>query len=205
MKDRNILVIGNSSIDNVLKADNIFHQSISGGNSFHASMAAGIISKNVAILTNVPANYPKTYLNQLRKHGIDISFLSIKNINVEWEELFVYQENGDRSDGMYINLQTDMDGKELTENQVKALLESARSDVYSYQDFRQEHVPDIESIPNNWDITSVHLAPTSLSVHEKVLSMDIPIKTLDPGRYLLELDYDEIKALVSKNDGLCSK
>lgn len=198
MNTSKILVIGNSSIDNVLKADNIFHQSISGGNSFHASMAAGIISQHVAILTNIPANYPKRYIDQLHDHGIDISLLSIKKTPVEWEELFVYQENGDRSDGIFINIHTDMDKKELTEDQVRELLDSARTDVYSYQDFRQEYVPDIETIPNDWDIASVHLAPTSLSVHEQVLAMDIPIKTLDPGKYLLELTYEQIKALVSK-------
>lgn len=198
MKKKCLLIIGNSSIDNVLTKDKIFHQSISGGNSLHASMAAKIISENVSVLTNVPANFPKKYIDKLIEHGIDTSLINRVDKKIDWQELFLYDENGDRIDNLFINLDENLDGVKLNDNQVKKLIKDSKIDVYSYNNFREDNAPNICLIPKDWKIESVHLAPTDFYVHKYVLSMDIPIKTLDPGKYLINLNYEEVKDLVSK-------
>ena len=50
----------------------------------------------------------------------------------------------------------------------------------------------IDTIPKEWKVQSLHIAPQLLAVHKKAISTTIPIKTLDPGHYLKDLSYSEI-------------
>ena len=83
-----IVIMGNCSIDNIIKADGTYHQHVCGGNSFHAAMAAGIIANNVSILVNVPENFPQRFIDDLNQHGIDTSLIKRREKSVIWEELF---------------------------------------------------------------------------------------------------------------------
>lgn len=199
MNEGRIVVLGNSSIDDIVTADGVFHQNVCGGNCFHASMAAGIMSDKVAILANVPENFPRENIDKLRRHGIDTSLLKVQSKAVEYQELFVYQENGDRIDGLFLNLDSSLDGKRISPQKRDELLAASRTDVYSYKDFRNEFPPDPGSIPQDWNVLAMHIAPTALAVHEKALSMDVPIKTLDPGRYLVGMPYGDVVDLVSRS------
>lgn len=192
-----LLIVGNSSIDNIVMSDGLFHQNACGGNCFHASMAAGILVDNVAVLANVPSNFPISYKAKLDSHGIDTSLLRFTDRKVDWSELFIYKEAGDRDDGMFISVLEDIDGTYLTDRKIEQLKNSCRPDIYSYRNFREEFPPDIAVIPADWNIVSLHLAPTALAVHKRALLMDVPIKTLDPGRYLVGMPYSEVQELVS--------
>ncbi len=197
MKER-IVFAGNSSIDNVITSDGVFHQGVCGGNCFHASMAASILSDKVAILANIPGNYPESNAEALRKQGIDTACLVRRDKAVAWNELFAYQENGDRIDGIFVDLDHDLDGKVLSRGEIDALIGSSRNDYYTYNDFRLEYPPVKEMLPSGWDIKAIHLAPAPLSSHLGFLSLDIPLKTLDPGKYLIGMPYADVLDLIRR-------
>ena len=184
---------GNSSIDNVITSDGVFHQNTCGGNCFHAAMAARILSEEnrVAILSSVPENFPESIITSLNEHGIDTSLITHESEKVEWNELFVYGADGERRDGIFISLRSDLDGKVLSADEKKRLL-SQKYDDYTYADFRRDHVPDISLIPAEWNVISLHLAPSTLSAHKAFLEKRYPLVTLDPGRYLVGMKYDDV-------------
>lgn len=197
MKDR-IVIVGNSSIDNVITSDGVFHQSVCGGNCFHAAMAAGILSDKVSIITNIPNNYPEGNIVALEKHGVDVSCIRRKEKEVFLTELFVYEKNGDRKDGIFVNMTKNIDGQKLSENEVLKMITSDKSDSYTYNDFHVEYAPSIESISPDWNIRSLHLAPTTFSSFLSFLSLDVPIKTVDPGRFLIGMNYEDIIDIIKK-------
>lgn len=192
------LIVGNSSIDNVIFPDGTFYRGICGGNGFHSSMAASILSKDVALLSTVPSNFPLKYLKKLSASGIDISGVAICDKSVECEELFVYESNGDRQDGIFIcKGMLDELPDMLSHIAVKKLC-SCDAKGYSFKDFHNEFKPNARTIPAEWDIRSVHLAPTALDVCISFLDMKIETKTLDPGKYLIGMQYERVVELVSK-------
>lgn len=192
------LIVGNSSVDNVIFPDGTLCRSVCGGNGFHASMAASILSNDVALLSTVPSNFPFEYLTKLSAIGIDISRVVICNKPVECEELFVYESNGDRLDGIFIRKEIldDLPGM-LSPIAVKKLC-SYDAEGYSFKNFHDEFKPDAKTIPAEWGIRSVHLAPTALDVCISFLDMKIDTKILDPGKYLMGMKYGDVVELVSK-------
>lgn len=194
-----ILVVGNSTVDDVITADGHFYKSICGGNSIHASMAASRIADNVALLTVVPRNFPKKYLNDLKRQNIDTSAVKVADRDVLLEELFIYEKNGDRRDGLYLNPEDVPSEEFLTREQIEEYASTHEPGGYSFGDLHRDYKPDLDDIDSNWNVISVHLAPTDLSVHKRfALREDIKIKTLDPGRYLIGMDYSEVMDLISK-------
>ena len=192
-----IVIMGNCSIDNIIKADGTYHQHVCGGNSFHAAMAAGIIADNVSILVNVPENFPQRFIDDLNQHGIDTSLIKRREKSVIWEELFIYRANGDREDGLFVNIKENLEGCCVSKEKLLSLSVPSSEKIYCYDDFRADYYPDIDTIPKEWKVQSLHIAPQLLAVHKKAISTTIPIKTLDPGHYLKDLSYSEILDIVS--------
>lgn len=203
MEKERVVVVGNSSIDSILTKESIFYKNVCGGNCFHASMAASVITDNVAIVTNIPYNYPEENIAKLKTNGIDTSLIKRRKESVECEELFIYKENGDRTDGLFINPHNYVNEKRLNREEIEALVNLASNDSYSYKDFRLQYEPCIDSFPSEWKIASVHIAPTTLVYSLKILNMDIPIITLDPGKYIQSMEYEKIKDMVKKSTVFC--
>ena len=131
---------GNSSIDNVITSDGVFHQNTCGGNCFHAAMAARILSEEnrVAILSSVPENFPESIITSLNEHGIDTSLITHESEKVEWNELFVYGADGERRDGIFISLRSDLDGKVLSADEKKRLLSQKYDVLQTEKNFNNE-------------------------------------------------------------------
>lgn len=192
------LVVGNSSLDNIVLSNGTFLRGVCGGNSFHAAMAASILSKDVAVLTAIPSNYPSIHLDRLSSRGVDVSMVKKCPKAVECEELFVYERNGDRRDNVFLDYNVlDALPLQLGLKEVDRLL-SLDCHGYSFKEFHDEFKPEFMDIPASWRLSSVHLAPTSLSVHKAFLGMNLGVVTLDPGRYLIGMPYEEVVDMVSR-------
>lgn len=201
--EQRILIIGDSSLDNIVTSDRLFYQHMGGGNCLHAAMGASRLSKNVVALCSVPSNFPSGILDELRKQGIDTSLIKVEEVKVDAEEFFFYSIGGDRKDGLFLDLHENWNGRQLSIAEIDYLKTAAQGEGYSYESFRETYPPDLLRVPNCWNVVSCHIAPTDPMVCRAALGMDIPIKTLDPGKYLRDMRYDEVVNLVSLATVFC--
>jgi len=196
------LVVGNSSIDNIIFADGTFYQHVCGGNAFQASVSASCFSQDVAILTVVPENFPQKYLEFLQKKGIDIAGVKTIAGNLLKEELFIYQKNGDRIDNIFIQFDKDWHLKRLDGKAIDFLISLAEGHLEkdSYKVFRETYRPSIDVLPPEWGYASIHIAPTKIESVFEALSLASDVKTLDPGSYVKTMGYDDVLDLVKATD-----
>lgn len=195
-----VLVIGNTSIDSVVMSSGDFYKSVCGGNGIHSSMAARTVyDGKVSLMTNIPANFPKKYVDSLIYNDIDLQYTKTCMQSVDYDELFVYQPNGERIDGIYIKGFDELDGKTLSSEQINLMLrESKKDNVYSFMEFRKENPLSLDSISYCHKFKAIHLAPTTYEIHVNATNLDADIITLDPGRYLIGMEYSKVVDLASK-------
>ncbi|MFI3256913.1 MAG: carbohydrate kinase family protein, partial [Spirochaetales bacterium] len=194
----NLIAVGNSSIDNIITPCRTLYPHVCGGNCFHSGIAASIMSDNVALLTSVPSNFPKKYLDSFQNMGIDTSCVRIVDAEVNFEELFVYEENGDRLDNLFLDKCFEFKTTDLSDVDIALITSQSVKEQYTYANFRNDFAVDIQSLNPVWNIESVHLAPTKFESHYSFLMHGFPFITLDPGSYIKDLQYDEIIDIVKK-------
>lgn len=196
------LVVGNSSIDNIVASDGTFYQHVCGGNAFQASVSASCFSQEVAILTVVPENFPLKYLAFLQKKGIDITGVKKIKGDLLKEELFIYQKNGDRIDNIFIQFDKDWHLEKLDSKAIDSLIFLAEENLGedSYKVFRDTYRPSIGLLPSEWEYASIHIAPTKIESVLEALSLSSNVKTLDPGGYIKTMGYDEVLDVVKATD-----
>ncbi|MBM3525772.1 MAG: carbohydrate kinase family protein, partial [Alphaproteobacteria bacterium] len=94
------LVAGGIIIDNVVAADGAVHRALMGGNAVHAAVGAWLWTDAVAVVGNVPADYPRALLDQLGT-AIDINAIATVDATVEASEWFLYRADGSRVDRLH--------------------------------------------------------------------------------------------------------
>ncbi len=202
MMVRKNLVVGNSSIDNIVASDGTFYQHVCGGNAFQASLSASCFSQEVAILTVVPENFPSRYLAFLQEKGIDITGVKKIKGDLLKEELFIYQKNGDRLDNIFIQFDKDWHLQRLDGEAIDSLISLAEENLGedSYKIFRDTYRPSVGLLPLEWEYASIHIAPTKIESVLEVLSLPSDVKTLDPGGYIKAMAYDDVLDIVKATD-----
>ncbi len=188
----NLVTVGNSSIDNIITPSRTFYPHVCGGNCFHSGIAASILNENVALLTCVPSNFPSKYLELFGEAGVETSSIKVVDVEVNYEELFIYEENGDRIDNLFLDKDFEFRTTNLTDEDVAFIKTNVIENQYTYSNFRSEFAVDSESLDASWDVKSVHLAPTNFESHYSFLKKGFSLITLDPGAYLKKLKYDEV-------------
>lgn len=197
MQDK-VVIVGNASIDSVVTEDGVLYPNLLGGNAFHASMSASIFNKNVGTLAVIPRNFPKESFALFTPRGVDLSALVEAEEDIEAVELFIYNAQGDRKE-LFVRLDQTLQGpKHLTKEAYEALNNNKIEEgLFSFSEFRKTHRIHGHSIPKDWNVLSMHLAPTSLETHLECIALGSPIITLDPGAYLKTMDLADVIKLIN--------
>jgi sugar/nucleoside kinase (ribokinase family) len=197
-----LFTAGGVIIDNVVAANGTVHQNAMGGNAVYSAAGARLWLDDVGIVAVVPKNYPKHWLDELGRSGIDVAGISVVDRSVECTEWFFYRSDGSRVDHLYAAPGTyqafGLIGSRLTRAQAAAFEAHLRSLASSgsvnrndFASFRCDHPVRYTDVPTDFRFArGVHLAPNApaaqLSMARQLHAPDRQI-SLDPGSNAAEI------------------
>ena len=205
------ITIGNLNIDNIIRHDGAFSLAQAGGNALYSAIGAHIWSWEVGIVSSIPHNYPLTWLDELRKAGIDLSGVHRSELTVKLEEWFFYQADGSRIDHIYaprdcfpdLNIQN----RRLSPNEIEALLVAIKKGSYeglSFGEFRRLNPLTIDLIPQKYyAIHGCHIAPNTYESQLKIarhMKTHNILTSLDLAKYPNGLEEARLKSLLENVD-----
>ncbi|MBL8702347.1 MAG: carbohydrate kinase family protein [Alphaproteobacteria bacterium] len=201
------LVAGGIIIDNVVAADGAVHRALMGGNAVHAAVGARLWTDSVAVIGNVPADYPATLLDQLGT-AIDIGAIATAEEKVEASEWFLYRADGSRIDRLHAPAdayqKAGFGGDRLSPAQMRrweSVLRAQPVGGADFGSFRRRHPVRPEQIPSG--ARALHLGPSPPAVQAALVAQarrhGTPV-TLDPGFHAASLSVAELQAFLDTVD-----
>jgi ribokinase len=206
-----IFTAGGIIVDNVVAADGTVHLETMGGNAVYSAAGARLWRERVGIVGVVPENYPRHWLDRLRRAGIDTRGVTVLPERVETSEWFFYRPDGSRTDQLHaepgafeaFGLAEPRIGRDEArrfEEHLRARPKPGRS----YAEFRGDHPVTPAHVPAAfWRAAGIHLGPNrqdaqaALARRARRAGAQV---SLDPGAHAEALARDGLPALLSAVD-----
>ena len=193
-----LFTAGGIIIDNVVAADGTVHQDVMGGNAVYSAAGARLWLDDVGIVAVVPQNYPRRWLDELGRSGIDTGGITVVDQSVERPEWFFYRNDGSRADHLYAAPGTyeafGLTGSKLTAAEAAAFETHLRSLPVGGNDFaafRRDHPVRDTHVPSEFrSAQGVHLAPNMPAAqHAMARDLHAPGRKIcfDPGSNAAEI------------------
>ena len=93
-----LVVGGGMRVDYLITHEGEAHTGLIGGNAVYAAVGAALWHDDTALWGRIGKNYPRTWLNNLAKHGIQLD--GVKEIHGEHDHrtFYAYTPEGERDD-----------------------------------------------------------------------------------------------------------
>jgi ribokinase len=206
---------GGINIDNVVAANSQVYLNQLGGNAVYSSVSCSLWSEEVAVVGNIPQNFPQEQSKRLGDMGFNTDGIRTKETSVELFEWFIYNHDGSRRDRIFLAadsplpwLKDKQHGDCLSSQEYNELLDSfvssERSTCTTFTRFRHLHPIRGSQVSISSDsILGCHLAPSELKVHEELIAhfrASSTVVTLDPGPYVQNIELHRLTNLLNGID-----
>ncbi len=197
-----IVTTGGLRVDYLITRDGYANNGIMGGNALYSAVGASLWSDAVGIWSRIGENYPRQWLAQMHKTGIDTRGIVRTAGNQEHRTFYAYTPDGSRQDTNpeihYARINEPLpDGLAGYVNSTPAQDQLGESDPLSVE---------AQDWPEHYgNVSAIHLAPMPIRCHldlpEFLRQRGVSFISLDPGeRYMIPTLVDSIAEVVSKID-----
>lgn len=208
-----VFASGGIIVDNVVAADGTVHLETMGGNAVYAAAGAKLWLGNVGILSVVPANYPRGWLERLAATGLDTAGITVVDEMVEASEWFFYRPDGARADHLHAEpgalAAFGLSGPRLAPEDARRFEEHLRTRPpagLGFAEFRRRHPVEPRHLPECFQAArGAHLA-ANMPAPQRELAETLKARgllvTLDPGAYAPALAGKPLAGVLSTVDAI---